>query len=269
MKETEMPGTFRRGQWALVTGASSGLGKEFTELLAEQGVNCVLTARRAEPMEAAARELRKRHNVLVEVIPADLSLSGERERLFHSIIERGIEIGILVNNAGFGVFGSYSDTEWPRLERMLQLDVVGLSHLTSLFLPGMIKRSEGYILQVGSVAGYQPTPGYAAYSAAKAYVLLMGEALNRELRGSGVRVTVLSPGVTATGFLSVAGQKPTMYHRLFMMQSRPVARLGLRGVLRGRMTVVPGFLNSVMILLLRVIPRVVQAEAAGLLMRNE
>jgi len=170
-------------------------------------------------MEADAERLMEQYGIQVEVLPADLSRSEAREDLLRSIAALDIHIDILINNAGVGVFGPYEDTEWSRLDQMLQLDVVGLSHLSSLVLPAMRARSEGYILQVASIGGYQATPGYAAYSAAKAYVLLMGEALNRELRGTGVRVTVLSPGVSATQFLEVSGQKPTLYQKLFMMKS--------------------------------------------------
>jgi uncharacterized protein len=214
-----VPRSFAPGQWALITGASSGFGRDFATLLAEQRINLVLTARRREPMEADAERLMEQYGIQVEVLPADLSRSEAREDLLRSIAALDIHIDILINNAGVGVFGPYEDTEWSRLDQMLQLDVVGLSHLSSLVLPAMRARSEGYILQVASIGGYQATPGYAAYSAAKAYVLLMGEALNRELRGTGVRVTVLSPGVSATQFLEVSGQKPTLYQKLFMMKS--------------------------------------------------
>ncbi len=263
-----MPRSFAPGQWALITGASSGFGRDFATLLAEQRINLVLTARRREPMEADAERLMEQYGIQVEVLPADLSRSEAREDLLRSIAALDIHIDILINNAGVGVFGPYEDTEWSRLDQMLQLDVVGLSHLSSLVLPAMRARSEGYILQVASIGGYQATPGYAAYSAAKAYVLLMGEALNRELRGTGVRVTVLSPGVSATQFLEVSGQKPTLYQKLFMMKSRPVARLGLQALLRGKMSVVPGIFNNLMVQSLRLMPRVLQANVAGLLMRN-
>ena len=263
-----MPQSFTSGQWALITGASSGFGRDFATLLAEQRVNLILTARRTEPMEADAERLTEQHGIQAHVLPADLSRSEAREDLFRAITALGVQVDILINNAGFGVFGPYVDTEWSRLDQMLQLDVVALSHLSSLVLPGMRARSEGYILQVASVGAYQPTPGYAAYSAAKAYVLLMGEALNRELKGTGINVTVLSPGVTATEFLQVSGQKPTLYQKLFMMKSRPVARLGLQALLRGKMSVVPGFLNNLMVQLLRLTPRTLQADIAGLLMRN-
>lgn len=263
-----MPRSFTAGQWALVTGASSGLGRDFAALLAEYHVNLVLCARRAAPMEADAEQLRQEYGVRVEVMPADLSRSEEREGLFRQLSHRGIHIDILINNAGFGLYGAYADTEWARLDQMLQLDVVGLSHLTSLFLPGMRARACGYILQVASLAAYQATPGYASYSAAKAYVLHMGEALNQELRRSGVYVTVLSPGATETEFLRVSGQKATVYQQLFMMKSKPVARMGLQALQRGKMSVVPGQLNNVSVQLLRVTPRVLQAKLAGILMRN-
>lgn len=257
------------GLWALVTGASSGMGKDYAELLAAQGANLVLTARRERALESLAAELRSRYSVEVVVRPGDLSLAAFRERLVNDLAAAGQAPDILINNAGFGLFGFFAEQSWSQLQTMLDLDVTAITHLTHLVLPGMKRKGRGYILQVASVGGYQPSPTYAAYAAAKSYVLNFGEALNRELKGTGVHVSVLSPGITKTEFLDVSGQKPTLYQRLFMMPSRPVAKRGLKALARNTPSVIPGVLNKLMAQTLRVMPRRLQASVAYQLMRND
>ncbi len=234
-----------KGQWALVTGASSGLGVDFARELARRGANLVLVARRVEPLQTLATELRAL-DVQVRVMPADLSDAEAREHLQRELDGAAIAIDVLVNNAGFGLYGGFLNTDWARTEQMLQLDVVALTHLTRLFLPGMVLRRQGYVLQVASIGAFQPSPTYAAYAAAKSYVLNFGVALNDELRGSGVSCTVISPGVTATEFLKVAGQKRNWFHNATMMDSAEVAAIGVRALLRRRASVVPGLINTLM-----------------------
>lgn len=264
MKETPF-----RGLWALVTGASSGMGKDYASLLAAQGCHLILTARRESALQELAEQLRTAHGIQVEVKPGDLSKAEFREALIEELAVAGKGPDILINNAGFGLFGFFAEQSWSDLQTMLDLDITGVTHLTHLVLPGMRQRKLGYILQVASVGAYQPSPTYAAYAAAKSYVLNFGEALNRELKGSGIRVTVLSPGITKTEFLDVAGQRPTLYQRLFMMPSEPVARLGLKALAKNKPSVIPGLLNKLMAQSLRLMPRRLQAEAAYQLMRNE
>ena len=152
---------------------------------------------------------------------------------------------------------------------MLDLDIVSLVHLTKLFVKDMVERDFGRILQVASIGAYQPTPTYATYSAAKAFVLSFGEALNYELRHSQVRVTVISPGVTATEFLEVSGQRPTLYQRMAMMPSRKVAQAGIRAMIKGRPSVIPGLVNSIPTFSLRLMPRRAQTAVANLLMKSD
>lgn len=255
-------------KWSLITGASAGMGVDYAHILAAKGSHLVLTARREQALNELASDIRGRYGVQVVVLPADLSLHQAREELYNTLKQRGIEIEVLINNAGFGVFGYFADTPYERIETMLNLDIVGLTHLTKLFTDDMKARRSGYVLQVASIGGYQPSPTYAAYAAAKAYVLLFGEALNQELKAFGVKVTVLSPGITATDFFEVSGQKPTLYQRLFMMPSRPVAELGVRSMLKGKASVIPGLLNNLVTLSLRLMPRAWQASTAHLLMKN-
>ena len=145
---------------------------------------------------------------------------------------------------------------------MLDIDIIALTHLTRLFLPDMLSRNFGYVLLVSSNGAYQPTPTYAAYAAAKSYVLSMGEAINYELRGTGVSVTVISPGITATEFLKVSGQPISLYQRAVRMDSPTVARIGIESMLRRRSSVVPGFINSLLAFSTRLVPRSLQAKLA-------
>lgn len=255
--------------WALITGASSGFGIDFAHELAAQRNNLVLVARRTEPMERLAAELRKRHGVQVRVIGMDLAQAGVGAKLRKMLDDEDIKIEVLVNNAGYGVFGSFMEQPIEKTLNMLQLNMLALTELTHAFGRDMAARGRGRILLVASIGGYQATPTYAAYSASKSYVLLFGEALHEELRKHGVTVTVLSPGITATDFLKVSGQKATLYQRLAMMRSRPVARIGLRALRQGRASIVPGWLNSVTAWGNRLIPRMLQRKLAFQLMRND
>jgi len=258
----------QKGKWALVTGASSGFGVEFATILAEQGSNLVLAARRAEPMEKLAAELRSKHGVDVLVEAMDLGHAGVAMELKGYLDSRGIAIDTLINNAGFGVHGKFVERPLESTMAMLQLNMLTLTELTHVFAQDMVKRGGGEILMVASIGGYQATPTYAAYSATKAYVLLFGEALNTELKPHGVRVSVLCPGITATSFLEVSGQKMTPYQRVFMMQPRPVAEIGIRAMRRGTPSVVPGVANKVTIFSNRLSPRSVQSKVAYQLMKN-
>lgn len=260
-------GAALRGRRALVTGASSGLGADFARELARRGADLVLVARREAEMQTLAAELRDREGVAVEVVPFDLGATDAPERLHAELAARGLAIDVLVNNAGFGVFGDYLAIPWERERAMLQLDIVTLAGLTKVFGRAMAERGWGRILQVASIGAYQATPTYAAYSAAKSFVLLFGEAVDFELAPRGVRCTVVSPGVTATEFLQVAGQRPTLYQRAFMMQSPQVTRAAVRAMLAGRRSVVPGLGNALLAWSVRLIPRRVATWIAWLTMR--
>jgi short-subunit dehydrogenase len=255
------------GRTALVTGASSGLGIEFARELARRGAALVLVARREAPMQQLATELRAA-GATVQVRATDLASAPQRAALAAGLAADGVAVDVLVNNAGFGVYGRFADSEWSRLDGMLAVDVVALTHLTRLFLPGMRERGFGRVLQVASTGAFQPTPTYAAYAAAKSYVLEFSYALDAELRGSGVRCTVVSPGVTATGFFDVSGQRATWYQRLTRMQASDVARRGVDALLAGRGGTVTGLLNALVAHSTRLTPRAVSARMAGWLMRN-
>ncbi|HCM25736.1 MAG: hypothetical protein A2Z99_20375 [Treponema sp. GWB1_62_6] len=255
-----------KGRTALVTGASSGLGSDFARQLAKEGANLIITARRADALEALASEiLAGSPGVRVDVIALDLGQPDSVDALAKTIADKGLVVDVLVNNAGYGSFGPFDRIPWEKEYAMLQLDIVALVKATRVFAEGMKERGWGRILQVASIAAFQPTPLYASYGAAKAFVLNYGIAVNRELRGTGVTCSVLSPGVTATGFLKVAGQTPTPYQRSSMMASPAVVKVGLRALARGKKAVVPGFGNRVAAVMTRFIGRgtaAVLAEAA-------
>lgn len=256
-----------RGKRALVTGASSGLGADFARQLAAMGTNLVLVARRAGRLNAVRAEILARYEIEIELVPMDLLDDGAPQALYDDLKARGLDIDVLINNAGYGLHGRFLELPWEKQEAMLRLDILVLTELTKLFLPDMVERGHGYVLQVASAIGYQAAPTYAAYAAAKAYVLLFGEALRHELKKTGVGCTVLSPGITATEFLQVAGQEASLYQRIFMMQSETVVRTGLEAMLKRRSSVIPGVHNKLLAFGTRLAPRRYVTWIADKLMR--
>jgi short-subunit dehydrogenase len=263
-----MPGEFSAaGKWALITGASSGLGLEFADLLAAQKVSLVLAARRQEPMERLAFDLRRKHGVDVLVEAVDLASPGAAGRLKGTLDARSVAIDILVNNAGYGLHGDFRETPIERTVDMIQLNITALTELTYLFGRDMASRRSGHILLVASLLAFQAVPGYAAYAATKAYVLALGEALHDELRPHGVIVTSLCPGHTATGFDAAAGATASPLLRLLTMEPRPVAASGIRALLEGKPTVVAGLPNKMAAFSNRLTPRAMQRATMRRIMR--
>lgn len=258
------------GKTALVTGASSGLGVDFARELAGYGCNLILVARREDRLRAVQAEIQKAYPVQVEICPLDLTAPGAAEQLYQytqDLAKNGVRpVDVLINNAGFGIYGEHMSIPWEKEHEMLELDIIVLAQLTKLFLKDMLARNFGYILLVSSIGAYQPSPVYASYSAAKSFVLYFGEALNYELRKTNVGISVISPGVTATEFLQVAGQPPSLYQRLIRMKSADVARIGIRAMLKRRPSVVPGWLNGLMTIAVRLTPRRATAAIAYWLM---
>ncbi len=255
-----------QGKTALITGASSGLGVDFARELAEMGCNLILVARREDLLEAVKQEISGKYGVEVQLIPLDLTGPEAPQTLYERVKADGKTVDVLVNNAGYGVYGQFLEIPWEREKNMLELDIIVPVALTKLFVKDMVARDFGYILQLSSIGAYQPSPTYASYSAAKSFVLYFGEALSYELRKTKVRCTVLSPGITATEFLKVSGQQPTLYQRLTMMQSKEVVQIGIKAMLKGKPSVVPGWLNAVMAWSTRLMPRRGLAALANLLM---
>jgi short-subunit dehydrogenase len=242
---------------ALVTGASRGIGREFARQLAADGCDLVLVGRDAAPLDDLARQLESEYGVTVQCEAIDLSVAGAPERLWSRIASLSIEVDILVNNAGSGLYGNFHDQDPAALERMLQLNVVALAALTRLALPGMVARRHGRILNVGSLVGYQPAgPRMAAYYGSKAFVESFSRGLAAELEGSGVTVTTLSPGPTASSFEERSGAARSNIYR-YLPKSDPngVARAGIEGMKKGAPSVIPGLLTKLLAFAGRMSPR--------------
>ena len=241
--------------WVLITGASSGFGEEFARQYAEQGHSLVLVARRLDRLQALAKALLQQHRIEVIVEQVDLSDVAAVIQLHQRLRERGISIDILINNAGHGLQGPFLDGKLDAALAMVELDVASLTAVTHIFAQDMRKRGRGKILLVASLLAYQGVQNFAVYSAAKAYVLRLGEALHRELKRDGVTVTALCPGMSDTGFATSAQQKITPGLKLLMMQPPPVVRAGIRGLQAGRISVVPGWANKASVIFMWATPR--------------
>ena len=235
----------------LVTGASAGLGAEFARQCARRGEELVLVARRRDRLEALAGTL----GGTVHVVDADLSAVDAARRLVSEVESRGLTVGTLINNAGFGLAGDFAKLPLDRQAEMIELNVAALTRLCHLVLPRMLGRREGAILNVASTAAFQPGPHFAVYFATKAYVLSFTEALAEEVAGTGVRVSCLAPGPTQTGFQAAAGMQGARLFRMRAMDAAEVARVGYRGFRAGRTIVVPGWRNKLTTLSVRFVPR--------------
>lgn len=241
---------------ALITGASAGLGRCVAHLFAGDGHDTVLVARRRDRLDELAGELEKK-GCRATVIAEDLGNPGAPQRIFAATREKGIEIEFLVNNAGFGTSGDFAELDLAREMEMVQVNVNALVHLTGLFLPGMVKRRSGKILNIGSTAGFQPGPGMATYYATKAFVNSFSEALSHELHGTGVSTTVSCPGATDTEFGAVAGNEKSILFRLGTATAETVARQAYDAMMAGRAMIVHGLTNKIAAQSLRVSPRAV------------
>lgn len=241
--------------WVLITGASSGFGEEFARQYAAQGKSLVLVARRLDRLEALSTQLRERFGIEVIVEQVDLSSIPAIIELHERLTRRRIAIDVLINNAGHGLQGPFLDHSLDQSLAMIDLDIAGLTTLTRLFAADMRLRHRGHILHIASLLSYQGVKNFAVYSAAKAYVLRFSEALHQELKGDGVVVTALCPGLSDTGFVQSASQKLTPALKMVMMQPQPVVRAGIRALQAGRMSVVPGFGNKALTVLTWATPR--------------
>lgn len=258
-----------RGRWALITGASSGIGRDIARELAARGCHCVVSARRADRLEEVARELRETFGVQVEVEPVDLMVPGAAAELHARLEQRGRSIDVLVNNAGFGHHGNFVNNDFDTLTGLIQLNVVALTQLCHLYARDMVGRGGGYILNVASIAGLSPVPSYAVYGASKAFVVSLNEAISLELGGRGVVTSALLPGPTWTEFFDVSGQRSTLYNRIMGMKSEDVARIGVNGMLQGRSTVIAGWRHRLLMGVSRLLPRRLNAWMSWQFMRND
>jgi short-subunit dehydrogenase len=233
----------------LVTGASSGIGVELARQLATRRLGVTLVARRADALAELGAELEADHGVRVEVLPADLTDPVARRALVGQLAERGLAVDVLVNNAGFSTWGPVASADRERELTLVRTDVEAVVDLCTLFVPGMVERGTGAVLNVASTASFQPTPGQAAYGAAKAFVRSYSEALGAELHGLGVTVTALCPGPVDTGFAAAAGITTEQFSdylpRFMWRTAADVAAQGVAGLVKGKAVVVPGLANAV------------------------
>ncbi|MBY6038010.1 SDR family oxidoreductase [Fictibacillus nanhaiensis] len=239
----------------LITGASSGIGLEFASIFAKDGYHIILTARNETRLQDIARDLKTKHNTEVTVIAKDLSLNEGAEELTAELLAKGIEIDVLINNAGFAAYGPFDETSWKEEKDMIQVNIMALTALTKQLLPGMIKRNSGKILNVASTAAFQPGPLMAVYYATKAYVLSFSEAINYEVRDTNVSVTALCPGATATNFEKRASLESSKLFQSGAMDAHEVALSGYKALMEEKALIIPGSKNKVLANLVRFLPR--------------
>jgi short-subunit dehydrogenase len=239
----------------LITGASSGIGLELAKCFAAAGSRLILIARNQAALEKLAEELRLQHKIETIILPADLSLSEAPKQIFEKLSTQKVSVDVLVNNAGFGLHGRFTEMSLQRQLEINQVNINALTELTGLFLPEMLKRRAGGILNVSSVAGFVPGPNMAIYYASKAYVQALSEAMAEELVGSGVSITVLCPGPTETNFSAVArGQNVRKVSRN-KMSAEDVARIGYSAFRAKKVISIPGLPNKALVQIVRFLPR--------------
>ena len=250
-------------QTALVTGASGGIGKSLAEQFAKHGFDLIITARSIAELEAIALQWRQQYEVAVTPIQSDLAQEGGAQKLFDAVAARGLKVDYLVNNAGVGVFGLFRQARLDEIVDMLRLNMIALTTLTKLFLEQVIA-GRGKIMNVASMAAFVPGPYMANYFATKAYVLSFSQALGHELRGTGVTVTTLCPGVTESGFFDQARMHHSRMVKSRLPTSDEVGRAGYRAMQRGQAVYVVGFLNRLTIFGVRFVPRWLTTMIAGM-----
>lgn len=249
---------------ALVTGGASGLGFELALLLAKDAYHLILIDIDAEKLEQAKQSILKIHQTKITLMVKDLSLINISQEIYNDIGDTVIDV--IINNAGFGLFGSFYDTDWERESKMLNLHILTTTHLIKLILPDMVKRGSGKILNMSSLAAFQPGPLMALYYASKAYLLSFSQAISNELKGTGVTVTVLCPGPTKTSFQGVVSEGSSSDNKISFNMSCPkkVAAYGYEKMHKGRVVAIPGLFNK----FLSVLPRMLTRNRATKIVRK-
>lgn len=254
---------------ALITGASNGIGYELAAIHAEHGDNLVVVARTKCKLDVLKRSLEKQYGINVLTIEKDLSVPGSAEEVYNEVTSGNIIVDYLINNAGFGDISLFAESDWTKQMRMINLNVMALTHLSRLFLPGMISRKSGRILNVASTASFQPGPTMAVYFATKSYVLSFSEAINNEVRDNGVTVTALCPGSTESGFHAAALGEGRHIKERKLPSAREVAEFGYKSMVKGKAVAIPGLMNSIMATSVRFIPRSIVVKAARKIQENK
>jgi len=242
--------------YSLITGASGGIGSDLARLLAKDKHNLILVARSENKLNEIKVSLEKEYGIEVKVIACDLSVPNAAEKLFSDLTKENIQINILINNAGFGDFSAFAECNIAKQEMMINLNILALTKLTRLFLPGMINAGKGRILNVASVAAFTPGPLMSVYYASKSFVLSFSYAIANELKGSGVTITILCPGPTKTGFEDAASLGESKLFKIMKpVPSSKVSKYAYRYMMKGRLLAIPGFMNKMMWTAVRFSPR--------------
>lgn len=240
----------------LITGSSSGIGLELAKIFAREGFNLVISARREDRLEKLKKEMEATYTIQVHVFPVDLSKSEAPDALFQFCEDQNFQIDVLINNAGIGDYGLFAQSDWEKTAAMIDLNIKSLTHLTHLFLPGMIEREKGKIMNVASTAAFQPGPLMSVYYATKHYVLAFSEALANEVAESNITVTALCPGPTQSEFQKTANmEKSKLMDRLPMPSSEEVAQYGFNALNKGKRVAIYGLVNKFMTIIVQIFPR--------------
>ncbi len=243
-------------QTVLITGASSGIGMELAKIHASEGDHMVLVARNLKKLEQLKSEIESEHRVNVMLIKKDLSFTDAAREVHREVSKQKIQIDYLINNAGFGDYGWFYETNWEKEQQMISLNITALTQFCKLYLPEMVKRGSGKIMNVASTASFQPGPGMAVYYATKAYVLHFSEALHSEVRKKGVTVTALCPGATESGFSAAAGMEDSkLFKGKKLPSSADVARYAYKAMMKGKPVAIHGLMNYLMANSVRFAPR--------------
>ncbi len=259
-----MPSPPTAPETTLITGASSGIGRAFVHEFATAGSDCVLLARSEDTLHELADDIEATYDVAAHVLPADLSVPGVADEIAEELQERDLTVDVLVNNAGFGARGSFTELDGQQQVNMIRVNVTALTHLTHWLLPGMLERESGGVLNVASTAGFQPGPHMSVYYATKAYVLSFSDGLYEEVADADVTVTCLAPGPTRTAFSDRAEMNDaTLFELGATMSAEAVAQAGYDGFRRGQALVVPGWPNKIGAFAIRFTPRIVARKLAG------
>ncbi|MFQ5584359.1 MAG: SDR family NAD(P)-dependent oxidoreductase [Calditrichia bacterium] len=240
---------------ALITGATAGIGYELSKLFAQDNYNLILVARDKQMLAKRKEEFESKYNGVMTTISSDLSFPGAAEELYESIKEKGLRVDVLVNNAGFGVLGTFTETDLPTDIKMVNLNITSLMVLTKLFLREMVERNSGIILNVASTAAFQPGPLMAVYYASKAFVVSFTQALSNEMKDSNVLVSTLCPGPTRTEFQQRANMGDVLLSKFNMMDAATCARIAYDGIRKGKTLIIPGVLNKLTVQSNRLFPR--------------
>jgi len=258
-----------KDSYALVTGASSGIGYELARLFAKDRKNIVAVARSKNKLEELKEECENEYGTIVRVLVKDLSDPKSPQDIYYELEKDGVNVDVLVNNAGFAVHGKFAMTDWDKEAEMIQVNITTLTNLTKLFLNKMLEKKSGKILNIASVAGFLPSPWLSAYGATKSYVLNFSEALSYEVRGTGVTVTCFCPGNTKTLFWERANAEDSKAHRrqFMFMDASTVARLGYKALAKGKTTVIAGLpMSLAMMFATRLLPRGLATKMSGLML---